>query len=172
MDNIYRLGGNDRLNLSLADAQYRKNLLVAVRAFDNAKGIPKSQQMKHSCPNWLLVLACLPANDTGEFRTIDEIDTIISDLEYPIGRKAVLNIFRPMVSKNPNTREKLSQVVIDNLELVGGIKSSSVMEDGVKMNGYTLGCGLAKLQKLVDDKQFISYSFNFNDYSGIKLLGI
>lgn len=170
-DEMYRAGGNDPRNLPTVSANYRRQLLTDIRAFDAKHQIPISQQSKHTIPNWVLILACLPPNDTNESRTLEEIHSIITDLEYPIRQESVRNAFMPMVSRNPKKRAEMSKIVRDAINRVGGIRGCRVVEDGKCCGSYTLGIGLVKLQELVDKKEFTTYSFNLNDNLAIKLVG-
>jgi hypothetical protein len=170
-DSMYRAGGNDPLNLPIGSAQYRKQWLIDGRTFDAQNGIPSSQWGKHIIPNWILILACLPPNDTDETRTIEEIQSIITDLEWPIPLKALNNAFGPMVSKNPKKQAQMSKVIRETLLLVNGIHRTKVVEDGVCMGSYTLGITSRKLQELVNKKQFVTYSFNLNESNAVRLLG-
>lgn len=170
-DTMYRAGGNDSLNLPIGSQAYRQKLLVDGRTFDAQNGIPKSQWGKHTIPNWILILACLPPNDTDETRTVEEIHSIITDLEWPIPLQAVHNAFGPMASKNPKKQAQMSKVVRETVILVGGIHSTRVVEEGVSMGSYTLGITSRKLQELVNKKQFVTYSFNLNDNDAVRLLG-
>ena len=168
---MYRAGGNDRFNLPVQAAEYRKQLLLDCREFDKKYNIPISQQTRHTIPNWILILACLPPNDSGEARTIDEIQSIIADLEYPIRYQSILNVLRPMASRSLRKQEELSRNVRETLALVGGIVNTTINEDGQTMGSYTLGIGIVKLKTLIDNRQFITYSFNLNDKNGVTLVG-
>lgn len=170
-DTMYRAGGNNRFNLPIDVAEYRKQLLIEMRRCDKQYNIPVSQQAKHSIPNWLLILACLPPSDSDESLTAEEIVSIIDDFEYPITRESFNNAFWSMTSKNFNKNSQLSIIVRDTLNLVRGIKKIKVCENGVTMNSYSLGIGIAKLQELVDTNQFVTFSFNLNDNNAVKLLG-
>ena len=48
---MYRAGGNDRLNLPIGAAAYRKKLMGDMITFDSQHNIPVSQQTKYSIPN-------------------------------------------------------------------------------------------------------------------------
>lgn len=168
---MYRAGGNDRFNLPLGAAKYRKDRMVEMNNFDVQHSIPVSQQAKYSIPNWILVLACLPPNDTNEGRTLEEIQSIIADLEWDIRERAISNVFMPMVSRNPKKIAEMSKIVRETLALVGGIQSTRVVEDGKSRGSYCLGISLRTLQDLVNKKQFITYSFNLNDSDAVKLVG-
>jgi hypothetical protein len=170
-DSMYRAGGNDRLNLPIGSQVYRQKLLVDMRAFDAKHNIPVAQQSKHSIPNWILILACLPPNDTDEIRTIEEIHSIITDLEWPIPLKAIHNAFGPMVSKNTKKQAEMSKIVRETVQLVGGIHRTKIVENGVCMGSYTLGITSRKLQELVNKNQFVTYSFNLNDNDAVRLVG-
>lgn len=171
-DTMYRAGGNNNLNLPLFAAMCRRKLTEDGRAFDAKHDVPKSQWYKHTIPNWVLILACLPPNDTNEGVTIEEIQSIISDLEWNISFQAIRNVFGPMVSKNPKKQAEMSKVVRETLVLTGGIHSTKVVEDGVCMGSYTLGITTRKLQELVNKNKFVTYSFNLNDNNGVRLLGL
>ena len=170
-DNMYRAGGNDPLNLPIGTAAYRTNMMLDTHKCDIQNNIPSSQRGKYHIANWILILACLPPNDTGEGRTIEEIQSIITDLEWPISLNGLHNAFGPMVSKNPKKQDEMSKVVRETLHLIGGIHSTKVVEDGVCMGSYTLGITSRKLQELVNKKQFVTYSFNLNDNNAVRLIG-
>ena len=169
---MYRAGGNDRLNLPIGAAAYRKKLMGDMITFDSQHNIPVSQQSKYSIPNWILVLACLPPNDTNEGRTMQEIQSIITDLEWDIRERAVRNAFLPMVSRNPKKIAEMSKVVRETLAMVNGIHAVRIVEDGKSCNSYCLGISLRTLQDLVNKKKFVTYSFNLNDNDAVRLLGI
>lgn len=171
-DTMYRAGGNNNLNLPIGSAAYRKNLMLDGHKFDITHNIPKTQRGKYHISNWVLILACLPPNDTNEGVTIEEIQSIISDLEWNIPFQAIHNAFGPMVSKNPKKQAEMSKVVRETLVLIGGIHSTKVVEDGVCMGSYTLGITTRKLQELVNKNEFVTYSFNLNDNNGVRLLGL
>ena len=170
-DNMYRSGGNDILNLPVNAAHRRKQLLIDCRNFDNKYGIPISQQARHTIPNWILILACLPACDSGEYRTVEEIQTIITDLEYPIRRQSILNVLRPMLSRNVKKQMEMSKIVRETLALIGGIRKETIVEDNCNMGSYSLGIDTLKLKILVDNCEFTTYSFNLNDDAGVTLIG-
>jgi hypothetical protein len=170
-DSMYRAGGNDPLNLPIGTQAYRRKLTEDGRACDAKNGVSKTQWNKHSIANWILILACLPPNDTDEGRTIEEIHSIITDLEWNIPLTAIHNAFGPMVSKNPKKQAQMSKIIRETLVLVGGIHKSNVVEDGVYMGSYTLGISSRKLQELVNKKQFVTYSFNLNDNDAVRLVG-
>lgn len=171
-DEMYRVGGNDRLNLPSPAIARRKRLMVDLNAFDAQHGISITQKAKYTIPNWILILACLPPNDTGESRSLNEIHSIITDLEWDISKSSLEITFRSLATRSPSEFLKLSRIIQKALALVNGINGVRIVEDGKSCMGYFLNIPLQKLQKLVDDKKFVTYSFNLNDNNAVRLLGI
>jgi hypothetical protein len=76
-----------------------------------------------------------------------------------------------MASRSLRKQEELSRNVRETLALVGGIVNTTINEDGQTMGSYTLGIDIVKLKTLIDNRQFITYSFNLNDKNGVTLVG-
>lgn len=170
-DSMYRAGGNDHYNLPVKAAEYRNQMLSDMRAFDQKYKISRSQEAKHNIPTWILILACLPPKDSGDMITLEEIQSTIEDLEYPIRESTLSNAICPMISKNPKKIQEMSNIVRNTLALIGGIVVRKMTEGGTIKNAYMLNITLRKLQELVDSKQFTTYSFNLNDSNAVRLVG-
>lgn len=160
---MVRQGGNTPANLPLGSSLYRTQLMQDSRTFDAQNNIPVSQRAKYHIPNWILFIACLPPSDMDEGRNLEEIQSTIQDLEYPITEDSLYYVVNKIAATCLDLRNTTA-IQRETVFLIGGIQRKG---KGV----YCLGIDTKKLQKLVDANLFVTYSFNLDESNNIRLLG-